>query len=335
MKNPNGFGTVYKLSGNRRKKWAARKTVGWENGKQKRVIVGYFESKKEAMDALASYIYNPNAKLTLKDIYTEWSKGHFSKITPRSVKNIESLYNNHINKLENMYVVDIKLHILQEFFDDSQLSSAMIKRVRSALNMILDYAVKKDIISKNPLEFVEVGKYKVVYNKKQFSKEEIKILWENKEMYLVDSVLILIYTGMRVSEMLNLKIEDINLESDNKTLFIRKSKTDAGIREIPINSVILPLITRNMSVGKEYLFLNKSGGKFIYQTYRKEFMKIMDQLKMKHSTHECRHTTATLLSNAGADPVSISKILGHTEFKTTTIYTHKDKEQLQKAINLI
>ena len=57
---------------------------------------------------------------------------------------------------------------------------------------------------------------------------------------------------------------------------------------------------------------------------------------MNHTVHECRHTTATLLSNAGADPTSIIKILGHTDYNLTSkVYTHKDKEQLDKAINLI
>ena len=54
---------------------------------------------------------------------------------------------------------------------------------------------------------------------------------------------------------------------------------------------------------------------------------------MKHSIHECRHTTATLLSDAGANPVSIAKILGHTDYiLTSKVYTHKDKNQLQKLL---
>ena len=72
-------------------------------------------------------------------------------------------------------------------------------------------------------------------------------------MYLVDSILILIYTGMRISEMLDLKVTDINLESENKILHIRKSKTVAGIRDIPISPLILPLICERLKLNNEYL----------------------------------------------------------------------------------
>ena len=336
MKNPNGFGTTYKLKGNRRKKWVARKTVAWEDGKQKRVIVGYFESKKEAMEALASYVYNPNAKVTLKDIYTEWSKVHFQKLTVKTKISIENMYNKHIFKMEDMYISEIKLNILQDFFDKLELSTGTIKSIRSILNMIFNYALKKEIILKNPLEFVEFKKHEVVVEKHQFSYQEIEKLWENKEMYLVDSILILIYTGMRISEMLELKTTDVNLENENKILHIRKSKTVTGIRDIPISPLILPLICKRLKLNNEYLISNQENKKFVYTAYRFLFKKVMKELEMNHSIHECRHTTATLLSDAGANPVSIAKILGHTDYNLTSkVYTHKDKTQLQKAIDLI
>lgn len=338
MKNPNGFGTVYKLTGNRRKKWVARKTIAWQEGKQKRVVVGYFESKKEAMEALGKFIYNPNSKITLDEIYQEWSESHFKKMSSRVAENNSYIYNAHFKKIKTMYIKDIDLNVLQDFFNslEETLSSASVKRIKSIASMIFDHAVKKDIIDKNIVKFVELKKFKAVKIKSQFSTEEIETLWNNKSMYLVDSVLILIYTGMRISELLNLKVEDISLENEYKVIHVKASKTDAGIRDIPISPLILQLITKNISIGKEYLFLNSKGKKFNYPAYRNAFKILMEKLNMNHTVHECRHTTATLLSNAGADPTSIVKILGHTDYTLTSrVYTHKDKEQLEKAINLI
>ena len=338
MKNPNGFGTVYKLTGNRRKKWVARKTVSWEDGKQKRVVVGYFESKKEAMEALGKFIYNPNSKVTLDEVYEEWSNYHFKKLSIRVAENTKYIYNAYFKEIKTMYIRDIEITTLQSFFSklEESLSSASVKRIKSIASMIFDYAVKKDIIDKNIVKFVELKKFKAVKIKSQFSTDEIETLWNNKDMYLVDSVLILIYTGMRISELLNLKIEDISLENEYKVIHVKASKTDAGIRDIPISPLILQLITKNISVGKEYLFLNSKGNKFNYPAYRSAFKTLMEKLNMNHTVHECRHTTATLLSNAGADPTSIIKILGHTDYTLTSrVYTHKDKEQLDKAINLI
>ena len=73
-----------------------------------------------------------------------------------------------------------------------------------------------------------------------------------------------------------------------------------------------------------------------YQNYLTYFKKLMEQLNMTHTIHDCRHTFATLLSNADANKISIAKIIGHSSYLTTEkIYTHKDIEELKKAVDLI
>lgn len=73
MKKPNGFGSITKLSDKRRNPWRARKTLGWENGKQIFAKIGYFKTRKEAEEALANFIVNPKdlklEALTFKDIF--------------------------------------------------------------------------------------------------------------------------------------------------------------------------------------------------------------------------------------------------------------------------
>lgn len=331
MKNPNGFGTVYKMSGKRRNKWRAVKTVGWENGKQKRVTIGYYESKTEALEALGKYIYNPNAKLTIKDVYEMWSKNHFPKISKNSRMNMASRYNTHISKIGNMYLSEITLQFLQNFFNDLQVSSNTALVIKAVFNMILEYAVKNDFITKNPIKYVEFGKFKKVYEKKEFTQEEIRILWNNIDKPYVDTILILIYTGMRVMEMLSLKLKDINIEK--KDIFISESKTSSGIRHIPIHDRILPLIIKRMNK-QEYLICKKNKP-CNYETYKRNFINTLQSLGIqRHTPHECRHTTATLLSNAGANQISIAKILGHTDYNiTATVYTHKNESELKKAMS--
>lgn len=332
MKNPNGFGTVYKMSGKRRNKWRAVKTVGWdENGKQKRVTIGYFANKSEAMEALGKYIYNPNAKLTIKDVYEMWSKNHYEKISKNSRMNMISRYNAHISKVENTYISEITLQFLQNFFNDLKVSSNTILVIKAVFNMILEYAVKNDFIDKNPVKYVELGKFKKVYAKKEFTQEEIEILWNNLNIPYVDTILILIYTGMRVREMLSLKIENINIEKND--IFISESKTSSGVRHIPIHKRILPLIIKRME-NQEYLICKKNKP-YNYETYKRNFINTLQSLGIqRHTPHECRHTTATLLSNAGANQISIAKIMGHTDYNmTATVYTHKNENELQKAMS--
>lgn len=329
MKNPNGFGTVYKMSGKRRKKWRVQITVSWENGKQKRVTIGYFEKQDDAKNFLTNYKYNPNAKLTLGEVYKQWTSRHFEKVSESRQYNINSRYKNHIIKLENECISEINLNKLQNFMDSLTCSSGTASEIKAILNLIFEYALKNDFISKNPVKFIEMGKYKKVFDKKEFSKEEIDILWNNLDVPNVDTVLILIYTGMRVGEMLNLKLKNIDLEK--RDIFISESKTNSGIRHIPIHDKILPLIINRMH-NQEHLIVLENNIPVSYYAYKYQFQNVMKALNLKHNPHECRHTTATLLSNAGANTVSIAKIMGHTNYYTTTIYTHKDNEELKKAM---
>ena len=90
MRLPNGYGTVYKLSGNRRNPYVAKKTKGWESdpktGKAKQLytVVGYYPTRKKALTALAEFNTNPYdinaAKVTFEDVYEQWSEIHFKKI---------------------------------------------------------------------------------------------------------------------------------------------------------------------------------------------------------------------------------------------------------------
>ena len=98
MKLPNGFGSIYKLSGKRRRPWVAAKTFGWqfdEEGqriKQKRQVIGYFATRQEAMTALVQYNENPydldSNKITFSEVYEKWSDKYFPTLgNPSSILN--------------------------------------------------------------------------------------------------------------------------------------------------------------------------------------------------------------------------------------------------------
>ena len=84
MRNPNGYGSFYKLSGNRRRPWAVRITTGWERdknnpdslGKQKYKILGYYKTRPEAVLALAEYNNEPydldSNKITFEELFEKW-----------------------------------------------------------------------------------------------------------------------------------------------------------------------------------------------------------------------------------------------------------------------
>ena len=342
MKNANGTGSIIKLGGNRRRPYALKITTGYTiDGKQTRKIIGYYATKKDALNGLLEYNQNKNifiSDMTFKNTYDMWSKNHFENISRQTIKTIKNIYNSYVFKFNDYKIKDIKLIELQSFINtlkDNGLSTGTLKQVKSVLNMVFNYALKNEYINKNMVEFLDIGKHKKVLDRKIFTNEEIKILWDNKGQRDIDIILILIYSGLRVNELLTLENTQINIESR----YIRAgSKTEAGKnRLIPISYKILPLITKYIKLNNKYLFQSKTGNFLLYNNYRQNFKKIIKKIGLQeHTIHDTRHTFATLLSNADANKTSIKNIIGHANYGITEkIYTHKDIEELKKAIDLL
>ena len=315
MKNSNGSGSVYKLQGKRRKSWIATVTTGYSlDGKQLRKSIGTFSTKREGQAALAEFLNKHEKKSTVVAMETR-------------IKFLEPLFKKEM--------VSLKLLELQSLFDNLSLSYNFKNSCKSILNMIFDFALKNDFVSSNKVRFIEIGKKEQVVERRIFTKSEMDLLWENINVSGACHILILIYTGMRVGELLNLKNRNIDLE--NKLIQIEISKTDSGKRIIPISSKIFPLITKNMKISQEFFLESPRNTQLGYPTFKKRFYKILDDLRIeKHTIHDCRHTFASLLNNAEANSTAITKLIGHSSFKTTEeIYTHKDADELRKAIELI
>lgn len=342
MKNANGDGSVYKLKGKRRKPWVAVVTAGYEGGKQKRKSLGTFLTKKEAQIELLAYLDNPMlfSGKTFKDIKDLWYQNYKKNVSDVTLNNL-TIQLKKLDVFDEIKIKELKIHTLQKFFDDMDNSYGTKSFVRSILNMIFDFAVKNEFIETNKIKFIELGKNEKVIQRKIFTREEIKTMFDNLDSNnryikkMTYGTLILIYTGLRVGELINLKTKDVDL--DKNIISIVESKTTAGIRKIPISEKILNLFKDNIDNTKEYFFFNKKGDKYQYFNFKFQFEKMLDLLGLeRHTIHDTRHTFATLLNNANANSTSIIKLIGHSDFSTTeNIYTHKDIEELRKAVNLL
>ena len=342
MKNENGSGSVYKLSGKRRKCWVARVTIGFVDGKQKRKIIGTYETRKEAQTELLGYLNNPTlySGKTFKDVKDLWYQGYSKNISNVTLKTLNAQLKK-LDEFDDVKIKEIKLHTLQKFFDSMEVSYGTKSYIKTLINMIFEFALKNEFIETNRVKFIELGKNEKVIERKIFTADEIKILFDNLDSdnrfvkKITYGVLILIYTGLRVGEFINLKTKDVDL--DKNVIYITKSKTSSGIRKIPISEKIIKLFKKNIEDTKEYFFFNKKGNKYLYYNFLTQFNKMLELLNLeKHTIHDTRHTFATLLNNANANSTSIIKLIGHSDFKTTEeIYTHKDIEELRKAVNLL
>lgn len=346
MKNPNGYGSVFKLSGKRRKPFTARVTAGWDDeGKQLYKYLGYYETRREAMIALAEHNKDPLIldanTITFKEMYERYTRENFYnvdgelKVSPSKINTYRMAYGLS-EALHDLKFADMRKNHMQSVIDKSDKAYETKKKIRTLYRQLYQMALENDLVDKDYSSFVDLGKNTTVSERQPFDATEIKILWQRVEdTKYADTVLMMIYTGLRPGELLTIKNEDINI----KERYMRGGmKTVAGInRVIPLNKKIIPLIENRMS-DKEYLIDSIKGrnNKARYDTYKRDWDALMKHLNMKHNPHDCRHTFATIMDNADANKTSVKRIMGHASRSVTSkVYTHKDIDQLIKAIDLI
>lgn len=334
MRHENGFGSIVKLSGERRKPYGVRITVGWEDGKQVRKYLGYYRTEKEALIALSEY-HKGNydidlSKLTLNDMYERWFKRIDGTISDGLLRAHNMAYTR-FGDLGKRPFTKIKADHLQDWMDNIDLSPGSKKRVKSTLIQIWKYGIKNDIVQNNYAEHI-VLREKVESSGSIFTDDEIKLLWENADKQIVRWVLILMYTGMRIGEMLAMPNESINLE---ERYMIGGSKTEAGRdRVIPIHDKILPLVKQEMGDTK-YLIGSKDNA-LAYQGVKGRFDNLMKKYNMDHNPHDTRKTAVSLMHGANIPMETIRIIVGHSgKGITEQVYLRKTPQELVDEINKI
>ena len=170
-----------------------------------------------------------------------------------------------------------------------------------------------------------------------FSKAEVSRVWDAHESNVYyTNILMLLYTGCRISELLNLKKEDVNLEE--RYFNIVQAKTAAGIRIVPIADKVFDFFVYWYNLdGCEYLLCTPEREHFTYRNYFDSYWSpLMEQLNIDHTPHCTRHTCISMLTVAGVDGKVIKKIVGHKgQSVTEVVYTHFEIEELRDAINRI
>lgn len=185
---------------------------------------GFYEKKEQAIAALAAYNNNPYdvylRKISFRDLFLQWSEKHFPNITQASVNNYKASFK-HFEDIYDKKFAELKTADLQEVLDKCENYSTRLA-MKSLLNMMFQYAVKNDITDKEYNKYLEVGKAVKVHKKRPFSDKEIQLMFDkaDKAVARIDTVLILIYTGMRINEFLNL--ETINIHLDERYMIRRK-----------------------------------------------------------------------------------------------------------------
>ncbi len=331
MKNPNHFGTVTKLSGNRRKPYIVREGL---SGKQK--PIGYAATREEGLIMLAKYNNNPwnieADKITLQKLYDLWLEKRAVKLGTANQSSLRSAYK-HCKKLASLRYNQIKSYHMQDTIDNCGCGYATQGAIKNLWGHLDRFAMELDVIQKCYSDLLTSAPIPET-TKTIFTDEEVNRLWANKKMPWVDSILFFLYSGFRISEMLDLKISNIDMEEGTMT---GGTKTAAGKnRIVPIHSKIMPIVKKRVKQSKSGYLFECDGKKLNQGQYREFWAEVMSKLQMEHTPHECRHTFRSRLDSAGANKVCIDRIMGHKSAGTgERVYTHKNIEELRLNIELI
>ena len=274
--------------------------------------------------------------------YLKYEK-NYSLLTINGYKEDLIFLNDYFNK-ENINFLEIEyqdIRLLYNFLEDKHYSKNTIARHISSIRSFYKYLSFNKIINNNPFNMAHLPKK---------DKMLPKFLYYNELMEMFDSINldnfygkrnrcileVLYATGVRVSELVNIKLSDIDF--DNGTIkVIGKGNKERIVYFLDYpKKYMLDYIEngRNVMLNNkpcEYLFINKLGNKLTTRGVELIIKDIISKTSIKSNVtpHTIRHTFATHLLNEGCDIMSVKELLGHESLKATQVYTHITNEELR------
>ena len=329
---PKGVGSVTKVSGQKlRNPWRARKQVGTLDGKRVYRTVGYFATRKEALEALMEDGRPSVSKpvVTFAGLYEKWSAEKYKEVSDSLKKNYIRAFGRfallHDRKFRDLKVSDYEAVITED------VPVAMRRICKILLSQLYKYALRHEYADKDYSALVDFKTaVQTPHKKVPFSVGEVNALWKMVGQETVDMVLVGIYSGLRPQELLTI---DISAMRDG--CFVGGIKTKNGKnRRVPIHPSILPIVQdycrKSAKLGVKWLFPNAAGNPYDLPTWRR---RRFDPLFPNHTPHEMRHSFATYARRSGMDRVIIKRIMGHAlNDLTEDVYTHVDTDLLREEM---
>ena len=242
---------------------------------------------------------------------------------------------------------DLKYKNLQEdhinqyisFLFQRKMRSSSVNRKISSIKSFYIFLVKRNFVKNSPLNDLVTPKQEKYLPESMSEAEVDKLLnspdvsnkIENRDKAMIE---MLYATGMRISELVNLKITDVDMKRCVVKVFGKGSKERlVPFGETALDSLKSYLNNRERSSSKE-IFLSNRGKKMTRVAFwqRVKVYLIRENLKNSISPHTLRHAFATHLINRGADLRSVQLLLGHSDLSTTQIYTHIAKQRLSDVL---
>jgi integrase len=300
-----------------------------------------------------------------------------NELKPRTFDSMENVLNQHVYpyigdiQMGSLIINDVQLMVNK--LAEKKLAFDTIKKAYGYVNACSKLGIIKGDIGKNPC--IGVSLPKILKRKKGdirfFTMEEAQLIcnecvrtYQNGiPVYrLGHSIIVLIYTGLRIGELLGLKWKDINFENktarivdsvvlvqdrsranDNSPKYIlleqESVKTEAGERKIQLNQKAIAALKAiyNINGNHTHVMATTSGTINCPNNVRRMLWRILSRCEIEQcGLHSLRHTFASMLFKAGVDVKTVSELLGHADVRVTyDTYIHLIKEQKQQAVDIL
>ena len=259
--------------------------------------------------------------------------------------------NNKINFIE-IKKKDINFYI--HFLKEKNLNSSSVNRKLSVIKSFYDYLNQMGLVNSNELKIIETHKLQKNLPKLLSEKEILHLIEESRKIYIENPIKNIMYlrtqvileilysTGLRISELLNIKINQVANIKDKLYINGKGNKQRLVIfnqNALDLLKNWIAVMIKNNKNKNSYLFENIDNTNVIsrqqiYKDLKKLALKTNTELE-KLSPHSVRHSFASHMLNRGADLRSIQKLLGHSDISTTEIYTQVRQNRLKGLINNI
>lgn len=314
-----------------------------ENGSLKRKMV-YANTKKELDIKVANLLLQVDKGIIIDDknkTVDVWADEWLKTYTTHLKDGTKGQHKNTINKyikpnFKGIRLKDLKQHQVQAVLNSIK-HETVPKRFLATMNFILEKAVENDLVSKNVAKGLIAPKFTTGENK-PLNNEQINAIKVNAHG-LQKLCVFLIYTGLRIGELINLTWNNIDLKK--KIIKVQGDvKTPYSNRTVPLFEPAYNILKemdksriKNIDTTKDYIFLNH-GIQWTHNAINKQRYNYNKLVGFDFTFHQCRHTFATICYNAGIDAKQNQEWLGHSSVNTTlNIYTHLMKQNKLNAVD--
>jgi len=321
-------------------KWSFRYS---DNGEQKRkTIEAYtFKDAQRLQVEFLSSIKGKSSKLIdvkLQAFIKEYLSYSETNKRPRSYRIDKYALTNLFDYIKVANIKDFTPRHIEEYKTEraKKIKPVSVNREIQTIKAMFNKAVEWKYLSESPAKSVKYIKQSVK-PPRFLSKEEIKALLEAASGYQKDMIMIALYTGFRISEVLNLQWSDVDFTKNLISVNPKHDFTpkDYEFRAIPINAQLKAyLLKLKLSEAKDSDYIVPKT--IIPNTIWVAFNKLFKKAGIKTASfHTLRHTFASHLVISGISLYTVSQLLGHSKIETTMIYAHLSKDHLKHSVDIL